>query len=1654
MTKEKSATTNPEDFPLFAEVLRSQYVDINSANCSPEQLAVLNNIADTARERVLRIWTEQGMTGRDSDAYFKKIADAIRLKMPGAHGADEKQPPSVVAATVSLPAQIEPTVVDEEAPLATGGDTQGSISPDDSPRYAQDPRGEFLIGQEYTIKNERGEPEEGWNFRGKDGDEGVFVRVESGELVELRSSMAQLWEPESEDQTAATNEPPAAIVAVAEVVQPPADSGAEVAPLSAEAQAEKEAVEKLNAIKKEIDAQYAAIHAIRVGDKDDAASKTKTALVRRTLDKLYLQAKDIVASLVGAEKLFGLVKPADVLATKLYESKIPKSTPREDRKRSEALLSPGVADAHYEAVRRKNSFAEVLGAKGIARGIAYDLYQELSSRAKDVEWLESELLAGNKDVLTGSRARKALEWHGILARQPELVLAAITPIIEEYKTIPPKQERPRRDVPESEKKQRPVEKIFESIAAGQEIEDRTLRAFAKDNRTTNAERERLEAELARRDEAGKLAGSETEKPRKIPPRLARVLDAIKDINGGTENANPPPDELLRKYAHEPEVAAYLLLHPLPPTVRPSSRAIADLIDSGAGAPALPTREERAEIRRAVKGNKAAAAELKKGQLEWGKVDFKGARPYEIVDFSTADHPYFGYKTPLGREILSSNREELEQRIRFYQEEDKKVALASAAETPIAGDEELPAVFRSRRIPTLTDEFGAPPVAAAAPGKSVEAAAFTLLNPAVERQLKEKFGIREEWLGESETFKGLSVGQQLLVLKNLEQMTLSNIKKEAQGAQKKEWKAKPWWGKLLLGASTLGSYSYGRTKGIEKELLAQTRKGWLENDKDRELLAEKLTNIEELAKVAKEGPEVKVNPETGELEIAYVSGKDLFASDEDPAITPAQRVLFAKFNAAATAFAKLPREWGYAPKSEKEKKENALYTEKKAEYGGWRASMLQLYRDRFAEEIAADPARSGENPEKAAILAMNALDERMELNQLFNTHPDAEKALANIESQSAIWEGVKDFWSDKGKYLALGFGLRMGAAIASGGVMAPLIALTVGGGVGGLTGGLQGQNEAKKLIRDRRIDRRMSEEDEREEVSYDVYKTESSPTGGMSYLRDGKGNLVVERTEKRRIKEYTDAMFFVDRIERLRLKLERATDPKERELLERKIAQTTALMEEKYERGLINFGGSSLEEGDTRKGNTIANRLSFMQALGAGHTIEIVDQEKLEAQMARAIGLHQGVITELERKEILKAASWAGGKRMVFALAGGYIAHEAIGWLKEQDIFAGLGFGGATEHAPGANPAVSGVIRHAPIDAPTNSNAFDAENFDKNIPGIIGHTPSLEELEALRSTSGLSDPTQMNMDKHTELILEMKRSPTPLTHEQIAGILGGPKGAVVPGDAGESVLGTLAQEPPGAELPEYHIVAGDNFTKIVKANIPEFKDLSPYGQENAIQNLLKSLSPDERAAIGLGSDPNKLAVGDSLDLNKVLELLHEKKIGGEDLLERAAHLSGPLPTNVILDHGTAAPEGVVGAENVIPRPAGVPLSMEDTAVTWQNLPEEIKLPQAQLEAGRYLTADVERLFPKPLFASVSPEWLSLRDRDALPFFDQMASADPQTLVAGAEKVQRYIVEQGITRGKGYIPVENETLGDFLKRALAEKVLKDGPSRPLVTGRILQ
>ena len=1177
----------------------------------------------------------------------------------------------------------------------------------------------------------------------------------------------------------------------------------------------------------------------------------------------------------------------------------------------------------------------------------------------------------------------------------------------------------------------------------------------------------------------------------LPPKtdaelspLERRKGFIGSLANYTEGDTVPPENLLRTYAHAPEVVAFLTAHPeFTPKNENASPAIA-------GGRETQPREL------------TALAKAFLGSVDSGGVPaFIGASFKKIL----AENG-ISYRTNMTPNEAVEELRKIDQYFKDYQ-----IATKARADQKAFDD----------GIPTLTDvveEGDGIPVLMdiVDEGDGIPTLTEVAFEHSVAKQFEEKFGIQEADLRAIEGFSELSPGQQLLVLKNLEQIALTDIKREARTQQKDEWAKTPALRRIWKQIYSFGMNPEHRIAELEKEILAKQRDGMSGDPAREKILAEHLANLEQLAKVAAEGPDVVVK-EGGEIEMLYVSEKDSIASSEDHALTPEEKKLFEEFNAVASEFAKFPREWGYETEEPGMVErwlsgDRRRYKAVSESYFKARANMLALYTEKLGEQGDPDYIKS-------TMLAMNRIDERIQLNQLFNNHPDAEKALEQVEDQNTIFAAAKEFWKSKGMFIAGGVLARFATIAISGGVMLPAIF-----GIGAGVGGLMGKAEGKMLMKAKRTDGRMEEVDLREEIEYGVItfserieranrelaKTDLTPAEREKFefqLKDATERLAQEgeipeekRTQKRKIKEFTDATFFVDRVNRLYEKLSNTEDANEQALIEKKIAQTVALMHEKFERGMINFGGSSLEAGEERKGNTIANRLSFIQAMAQGTIETSIDLPALGAKIEEIAGLRQSTIEEKRKREIKKIVARSAVIRGTFALAGAGIAQGVKeimhfgepGYLGASDV--SVTTGGAQVAVPsGATiknvPPGFAVVEQVP-DAPPhtdvspdseNPEQFNPANYDKNIPSVIGRAPSSEELSALRKTGGVDVPAEANMDQHNALIIAMKGSQTPLSHEQIGAVLGGSEavmaeelarmnievdkelarlregslpGAVSPvrgtlvndwmepGPTGSHATpsGALIEESPGSELPPYKVVSGDNFTKILGTH-PALLGLSPWEQENVIQNLLKSLSQEERDAIGLGADPNKLVVGQTLDLNKVTELLHEKKIGGGDLLEHAKH-----PTVGAAPGGAPPQAGEVVGQSGVSATEGPP---------WESLDEIGKMIRAEHLSERYIAEGVNKLFIKSPFEEWPKEWLLSRNRSALELLNQTKETDPRTLLPGiksvpvgyewsvVEKIQKYMNEQGITREKGFIPQEKETVQDFLKRAWEEKIMRDGP-----------
>jgi hypothetical protein len=114
-------------------------------------------------------------------------------------------------------------------------------------------------------------------------------------------------------------------------------------------------------------------------------------------------------------------------------------------------------------------------------------------------------------------------------------------------------------------------------------------------------------------------------------------------------------------------------------------------------------------------------------------------------------------------------------------------------------------------------------------------------------------------------------------------------------------------------------------------------------------------------------------------------------------------------------------------------------------------------------------------------------------------------------------------------------------------------------------------------------------------------------------------------------------------------------------------------------------------------------------------------------------------------------------------------------------------------------------------------------------------------------------------------------------------------------AGESLVG-----PDIMVLPDYVIQPGENITKIIKEQviktIPGYQNLTPFQQNNMIENLVKQAALNKGAsfyeAINKFADPSKLVPGQTVNLTQIRSAFIDYKFndfGGKSLLEHARGL---------------------------------------------------------------------------------------------------------------------------------------------------------------------
>ncbi len=267
----------------------------------------------------------------------------------------------------------------------------------------------------------------------------------------------------------------------------------------------------------------------------------------------------------------------------------------------------------------------------------------------------------------------------------------------------------------------------------------------------------------------------------------------------------------------------------------------------------------------------------------------------------------------------------------------------------------------------------------------------------------KLGINNGEISKIEGFENLSIGQQRLVLDGFRQFIFGQIKEHALEKYNQELKESGFFKRIGKGVAK--KYQIAKLeKTTAKDLLSS---GLSQHEKI----------LKQLTKATKEqGVDAIVN-ENGEVEIQYASLLDKFTLDR---LNPEDKGKIEIFNKSATALSKIPYEWSLGTAFKKQRQE---FEKIRKDFEIAKMEILNLPSARAAYNIIASNLMDIEN--------------KLRFGQFISVHPEVEKELNNIQTQSAWIKIRKDIITERGIYAGVGFGAAgMNAAmmLASGFVL--------------------------------------------------------------------------------------------------------------------------------------------------------------------------------------------------------------------------------------------------------------------------------------------------------------------------------------------------------------------------------------------------------------------------------------------------------------------------------------------------------------------------------------------------------------------------------------------------------------------------------------------
>ena len=295
---------------------------------------------------------------------------------------------------------------------------------------------------------------------------------------------------------------------------------------------------------------------------------------------------------------------------------------------------------------------------------------------------------------------------------------------------------------------------------------------------------------------------------------------------------------------------------------------------------------------------------------------------------------------------------------------------------------------------------------------------------------------------------------------------------------------------------------------------------------------------------------------------------------------------------------------------------------------------------------------------------------------------------------------------------------------------------------------------------------------------------------------------------------------ISQTERLIAQYRNATSDAERSKLLSSIQARATYIHDKQTLNRINYGN---REGMVTKQVRLAEVLGEAMAIVSAEEI-IAEQdstkkraETIRERLARKLDATEEQITHVRRVYRDREKTRSIGKAVAISLAGTFVSHAI--------------------HAQETKDAVTLSGKPLKPETPVGENRVARE--DTRTPS---QSPEVSPSHSVQSTPDKS----LEQEKPTSSAREVQPGAVPEIHKS------------------EAV---------------YVIQKGDTLTDIMKKHVPEIKNLkTPFAQDNAVANMLKSLKPEELSRIGIRSgNPNVIYAEEPLYLTELQKIIKSKSV---------------------------------------------------------------------------------------------------------------------------------------------------------------------------------